>query len=106
MMRRFKFLLSFARDRNVERDRSAPSQLARYPHIAAVKHCDALHDRQSQASASRTLGTGGIDPEEAIKNSRQGFRRNTYPCVGDRDANRGRVGIRAQHHGSAGWRVC
>ena len=92
-MRRFTFLLSFARDRNVERDRSAPSRLARNPHIAAVKQCDALHDRESQASASRTLGTGRIDAEEAIKNPRQGFRRNTDPCVGDRDANRGRVGV-------------
>ena len=96
-MRRFTFSLSLscARDRHVERDLSALSRLARNLHLTAVKQRNALHDRQSQASAAGSLGTRRIDAEEAIKNPRQRFRWNADAGVGDFDANRGRIGVRA-----------
>jgi len=92
-------------DRHEKRDRSAPSRLAGNPHVPAVKQGNALYDRKAQAGASRTLGAGGIDTKEAIENLRQGFGWNADACIGDSDANRGRVGVRPQYDGSAGRRV-
>src|SRR5580658_5450336 len=109
------FLSSCAEGWHMKRDPGALSRLARNLHITAVKQCNALYDRQPQASAPRTLGTRRVDTEEAIKNPRQSFRWNADAGIGDLDANRGRIlfreirvriSARPQHDCSAGWRVC
>src|SRR6516164_9613243 len=101
-----RFVSSFcAGDRHVQRDSGALSRLARNLHVTTMKQHNALNDRQSQASASRTLGTRRVNTEEAIKNLRQGFGWDADACVGNFYANRGKIGDRPQHDCSAGWRV-
>jgi len=78
----------------VKRDLGALSRLAPNLHITAVKRRDTLNNRQPQAGAARTLGTRGVDSEEAIKNPWQGFQWNADAGIGDFDSDCGKIHVR------------
>ena len=94
-------LSSRPKNRHAQRDASAVSWLALNFSISFVKNHDALHDRQAQASAARSLRTRLIYAEEPIEHPRQSFRRNADTRIGNFDANGVRIGIRSQHYRSS-----